>query len=368
MTRWLVVLVVAWSLRAHAANEQQLLAGLATDDPAQLREAIAAIERAPATPELADVLFAAGRACEDRLYDPARALAIYERIVRELPDAGISIAAGRRIEQLKGVRAHAREAAELATLTGDADRLPRADVIRRAEALVAASWPGAVDAALWFADWSCRTRQFAAAQQRYVTIATRWPDTEQARLARRNAASCAIDAQDWPLAKQLASALPHGDEADRAVREDLLGAAERGAFRARLYTLSWLGLALAFALLLASLVEAMVRGGLHRPALRPPIEVVFLLPVAAVIAGASFTAHRAAAPAVLWISVGGLVLAWLSGTALDLLRTRQRPVRARAIAHVLVVMLGVISVGYIAVTRDGLLDSLAETVKFGPGA
>jgi hypothetical protein len=368
MTRWLVVLVVAWTLHAHAASEQQLLDGLATDDPAQLRDAIAAIERAPTTPELADVLFAAGRACEDRLHDPARAFAIYERIVRELPDAGLSIAAGRRLEQLAGVRDHAREAAELATLTAEADALPRDEVARRAEALVAASWPGAADAALWFADWSCRTQQFAPAQQRYATIATRWPGSDQARLARRNAASCAIDAQDWPLAKQLASALPHGEDADRAIREDLLGAADRGAFRARLYTLSWLGLAVAFVLLLGSLGDAMLRGGLRRPALRPPVEVVFLAPVAAVVAAAALTAHRAAAPAVMWISIGGLALAWLSGAALDLLRGRQRSVRARAAAHVLVVVLGVVAVGYIAVTRDGLIDSLAETVKFGPGA
>ena len=74
---------------AHA-DEASLLRGLDTDDPRALADAVTAIERAPATPELADVLFAAGRACEDRLYDPARALAIYERIVRELPDAGVS--------------------------------------------------------------------------------------------------------------------------------------------------------------------------------------------------------------------------------------------------------------------------------------
>src|SRR5688500_18481423 len=129
MTRALALIwLVAWTLIAHpplarAAGEAELLAGLATDDPAALATAIAAIERAPATPELADVLFAAGRACEDRLHDPARALAIYERIVRELPDAGISIAAGRRIEQLAGVREHAREAAELAALIAEADRL-----------------------------------------------------------------------------------------------------------------------------------------------------------------------------------------------------------------------------------------------------
>src|SRR5688572_6520563 len=96
--------IVVWTTTLHAAGEADLLAKLATDNPAALADAITAIERAPTTPELADVLFAAGRACEDRLHDPARALAIYERIVRDAPDAGISIAAGRRAEQLRGVK------------------------------------------------------------------------------------------------------------------------------------------------------------------------------------------------------------------------------------------------------------------------
>src|SRR6187200_2623583 len=118
-----LLLLLGWAMPADAGDEQALLAGLETDDPTALANAVAAIERAPSTPELADVRFAAGRACEDRLHDPARALAIYERIVRETPDAGISIAAGRRIEQLRGVNEHAREAAELAQLVAAADTL-----------------------------------------------------------------------------------------------------------------------------------------------------------------------------------------------------------------------------------------------------
>jgi tetratricopeptide (TPR) repeat protein len=344
-----------------------LLSGLATDDPAALSSAITAIERAPTTPELADVLFAAGRACEDRLHDPARALAIYDRIVRELPDAGISIAAGRRIEQLQGVREHAQEAAELATLIATADKLPRDEVIRRTEALIAATWPGSVDAALWLADWQCRTNDFAAAQRRYAQLLERSSNADQHSLALRNAAGCAIEAKDWSLAEQLARQLPTGDEINRAVRTDLLDAAARGRRRDALYVASWIGLALAMLSLLASLADAVMRGGRRRPALRPPIEVMFLAPVAAVIIAASFTAHRAIAPAVVRISLVGLALAWVSGAALDLLRMRGKSVRARAVIHIVACAVGVLAIGYIAVTRDGLLDMLAETVRFGPG-
>jgi tetratricopeptide (TPR) repeat protein len=363
-----LALVVLFAWRIAAADEASLLAGLETEDRTALSEAITAIEHAPTTPALADVLFAAGRACEDRLHDPARALTLYERIVREVPDAGISIAAGRRITQLQGVRDHGPEAADLADLVANADRLPRDDVERRAAALIAANWPGAADAALWLADWQCRTTRFAAAQTHYAEVLARWPYTEQSRLALRNAAGCAIDARDWALAEQLARRLPALDPIEAAVKDDLLDAAARGRRRDHLYTASWLGLAVAIVVLLASFVEAALRGGRRRPALRPPVEVMFLAPVAAVIVAASFTAHRAIAPAVLRISLVGLALAWLSGATLDLLRSRNRAVRMRALVHVAACAIGVLAIGYIAMTHDGLLDMLAETVRFGPGA
>lgn len=362
------ILLIAWTLRASAAGEDALLAGLETEDPTALAAAITAIERAPATPELADVLFAAGRACEDRLHDPARALAIYERIVRELPDAGISIAAARRIDQLRDIRGHAREAAELAELTATADQLSHDEIVRRAEALAAAPWPGAAEAALWLADWSCRTARFAAAQTRYAAVVERWPGTVQARYAARNAASCAVDARDWALAEQLALKLPTDGEVDRAVREDLLADVDRGRFRDRLYLVSWIGLFAAIAALLASLGEATLRGGWRRPALRPPIEVLFFAPIAALIAAISLTTHFAIASAVLWIAIAGLLLAWLSGAGLDLARTRGRAVRARSVVHVLACVVGILSLGYIVLVRDGLLDMIEETMKYGPGS
>ena len=60
---------------------------------------------------------------------------------------------------------------------------------------------------------------------------------------------------------------------------------------------------------------------------------------------ASFTAHRAIGPAVTRISLVGLALAWLSGSALEL-----RPGRLRAVLHVVACMAGVLAVAYIALT------------------
>jgi hypothetical protein len=363
--------LIALALAAFAATASgdTLVDGLATDDPHALAAAIDAIEHAPAsTPES---LFAAARACEDKLAVPSRALRLYERIVRDMPGAGVATAAQRRVDALRARIGSdpvlgGRSADELAQLVRDADHLPVADVVRRADALAAVPWPGAPDAALWLGDWLRRTQRYADAAARFATIGARWPGSAQARAAARGSAGIAIEQHDWARADTLVAQLPADTDDDRALRDDLWRAIDRGQLRAHVYTASWSVLVLVVALLLASLAEAMLRGGVRAPPLRPPLEIAFIAPIAAVLVGASFTAHQAIAPAVLWISITGIVLAWLSGATLDLLRARDRRVRARSLAHVVACAAGVLAIGYIAVTRDNLFDLLVETVRFGP--
>ena len=352
--------------RAHA-EPRDLLRALDTEDRQALSDAIMAIERAPSAPDLADVLFAAGRVCEDRLYDPARALRLYERILREMPDAGVSIAAGRRAAMLRGSREYAREASQLAQLIATADALPAAEVEQRASELASTPWPGAIDAALFLADWLCRTTQFPQAQIRYAQLIAAAPDAEQVHIARRNAAGCAIDAKDWTLATKLTAQLGT-DDVDEAVRASLLDSIALGRRRESLYAASWFALAFAVLALLGSLTEATLRGGVRMPAFMPPVEVLYIAPVALVVSIASFVVDRLIASAVVQISVAGFVGAWVSGATLDVLRQRGRTVRARAVLHVIACALLVLAIGYIAMTRDGLLDMLGETVRFGPGA
>jgi hypothetical protein len=362
-----VLCVLALAARA-AADPTSLLRGLDTDDPAALSTAIATIEHAPTEPGLADVLFAAGRACEDRLHDPARALAIYERIVRDLPDAGVSIAAERRKQLLRDARGHAREAADLAQLRADADRLTPAEVEARALALAEIVWPGAPDAALFLADWLCRTERYADADQRYTDLIAHVPSAPHVAIARRNQAGCAIDSRQWERAEELARALPTGDPIDAAVRTDLLAAAHTGRRREQLYVAAWIVAALALIALLASFAEAIVRGGVRRPGWQPPVEVLYIGPIAAILIAASFAIDRVIAPAVVRITLAGIVGAWLSGVALDLLRARGRNVRLRSLLHIVACAVGVLCVGYIAIMSDGLIDMFSETVRFGPGA
>jgi hypothetical protein len=363
-----VLLVLLGLVRLAHADSTPLLAALDTEDPKAIAAAVAAIETAPPAPDLADVLFAAGRTCEDRLYDPARALALYDRIVRDFPDAGVAIAASRRVELLRDAREHAHEAADLAQLIATVDTLPATEVERRAIALSATSWPGALDAALFHADWLCRIGRFADAQARYATLLERAPDAAQAGLARRNAAGCAIDAGNWALAERLADQLAGGDDIDQAIRADLAQSVAMFKQRAALYRASWIALVIAGLGLLGSLADAIVRGGLRAPTWLPPVEVLYIAPVALIVVLASYAIDQLIAPAVVRITLAGIAAGWISGATLDLVRARGRSVRLRAVGHVVACAMIVASVGYIALTAGGLLDLLGETVKFGPGA
>jgi len=262
----------------------------------------------------------------------------------------------------------AASAAELARLVAHADRQPAAEVIRDAERLAGAAWSGAPAAALWLADWLRRSGRLAEAQAHYATVTVRWPQAPEARAALRGGASCALEAHAWSLAETLAKRLPATDDAERAVRDDLLAAAVRGRHRDRWYVTAWLALLGVFAALVGSLVEVTRRSprGQRWSVLRPPIEAVFFAPVAAVLIGVAFTAHRLIAPAVTVIATGGLALTWLSGATLERLRATGRPGRLRGVAHGLACIIGVAALAYIALTRDHLLDLLIETVRLGP--
>lgn len=355
---------------AAAPDGLALVEQLGTDDRAALERAVAEIERAPAgTPDLDYALFRAGQACEDTLADPARARALYERLVREHPDAGLALAAGRRLERLREQLGedgrYARQAAELAALVAGADRLAPAEVDRRARALTEAAWPGAPEAALWHAEWLRRTKRLAEAGAQFAAIAARWPGSPHAIEALRGAAGSALDAHDWARAKDLARRLPAVEPADRVLREELLDAAASGRRRARWYAIAWLAVAGAVGGLAGSFAEALYRTPKPRR-VRPPLELLFLAPVAAVLVGVALTAHRMIAPAVLLLCAGGLVLAGLSGAALDLLRARGRPLRRRAVLHAVLCVAAVTALLYIALMRDDLLDLVIETVRSGP--
>jgi hypothetical protein len=369
----IIALAVVWVSRAWAdpTDGLRLADRLGATARADVERAVAEIERAPAdTLYLDEAMREAARACEDVLADPARALALYERILAEFPNGSASRVARVRARLLRDRvgtgNAHAKEAAELAQLVTSADKLPAAEVVRRAEALIALDWPGAPDAALFLAEWLQRTGRLDDAQRRFAAIEAKWPATPQAAGARRGGASVAIMAHAWDRAEQLTRGLPALDETDRVLRDELLQRIDRGRRLDFWYRVSWILLVGCILALIASLAEAGLRGGWRRPSLKPPVEVFFLLPIGAVLVGVALTTHRAIAPAVLALTIGGLVLAWVSGITLELLRLHRRAFGLRAAANVLLCLVAVAALVYIVLTHDNLLEMMIETVQFGP--
>lgn len=338
-----------------------------SDDPAALETAIARVERGPADP---DELLAAARACEAKLHQPGRALALYDRIEREAPDARAASTAGKRAIVLRGELGDrgefATQASALASLVAAGDQLPARELLRQADDLAAQAWPGAPDAALFAAEWLRAREDYDAARARYEHVQAHWPGSPQAIDAARAAAGCAIDAHDWALAERLARDLPVDNALEAAARNELLAMAARGRARDRLSSIAWVVLAAALALLLASLLEAAGRGGWRSPRLRPPFEFLFFAPIAAGLLAVAFAAQRVIAPSVARIAVVGLVFAYLSGATLDLLQRRGRGYRARSIVHVALCLAGVVAIAYISINRDGLVELLATTFRDGP--
>lgn len=98
-----------------------------------------------------------------------------------------------------------------------------------------------------------------------------------------------------------------------------------------------------------------------RAIVRPPTEVLFLAPVAAVLVALAYTGNPLVARAVRAIAIAGVVVSWLSGA---ILRAGPRH-RRRAITHALLAIVAVASVAYLAVDRGHLIDFVRETWRAG---
>ena len=59
------------------SSPPDLMNALASSDAAQVERAVATIAQLPADAATADALVAAARACEDKLFDPGRAVTLY---------------------------------------------------------------------------------------------------------------------------------------------------------------------------------------------------------------------------------------------------------------------------------------------------
>src|SRR5690349_24968247 len=91
----------AASPASAAAPSAAVVDALASGDRAQVERAVGEIAGVRAGEGDPDVLFAAARACEEKLLDPGRAVVLYERVVAEHAGARIATMAARRAVALR---------------------------------------------------------------------------------------------------------------------------------------------------------------------------------------------------------------------------------------------------------------------------
>lgn len=329
----------------------------------------------PDHPLAAEALFSAARLYEERLAEPARALALYRALVEAYPQSRTALAASRRAEALagqigpggQGEAALARFTELLQGFSADSE----AATIAAVETLLAEhpGWAGTPRALLWLAQVHRRAGRHDEALARYVEIGEDWPDSDEASHAWRGAGDMAARLGRFDEAAGLYERMPvAGDPARQRSLEDAREGLAQERLRAHAYRACFAVIALVIAGLLASLA---LTAGSARQALRAlaavPTEVVFMLPIAALLSAVSFTGHPSIGPAVTLVCAGGLVLAWLSGAGLELARRRGADAgRLRPLLHAAAVAVAVLALCYIALHRGHLLDMIVETVRFGP--
>ena len=264
---------------------------------------------------------------------------------------------------------YAAAGAELAHLVAEVDcTLARAEVSAAPTRSPTRAWPGAAQAALWLADWLRRAAAHGRGRGGYTASPRAGPSAAGRTRAARGRRVRARCARLGARARASRGRCPTRRPADRHVRDDLLAAAARGARLARTLHRGVVGCSCSRSSCSSprSPRQCCAGAGAALRGLRPPVEVVFLAPVAGVLVAVALTAHEAIAPAVARISAGRRALAWLSGAALERLRADRRPLRVRAALHVGACFVAVVASGYLALAHDGLLDLLIQTVRVRP--
>lgn len=120
-------------------------------------------------------------------------------------------------------------------------------------------------------------------------------------------------------------------------------------------------------IVVAAIIELRRGAGSWRMAMRrlarPPVEVVFFAPIAAVIVAVAQTGNPLVARAVLAISIVGVVAGWISGALLE----GRSASLVRTIVHALVAVIAIVSASYLAIDHGRMIDLVVETWRNGPG-
>ncbi len=355
---------------AHAEAFALATRQLGDGDLVGARAALEALAASAPGGRWADDALAEAAGIAEKQGDLAGARALWRRVLEEHADSRLARRAAARLAEL--------------TETGGAggvwdataaehDRLVRAasaagDPAPQLVALGALldrseGYPRWFVAALWLGDAWARIGARARAHAWYDRAeAAAGSDLERFRAGLARAQLLAAGgAHD--RAEEALRALRPPDDLARMARDGALADVARARARA-----GWLLVArvtLAVCALLA-VVALRRRAGSWRGAGRalwpPPLEVLYLVPVALVLVVAAESGNLLAARAAQLILAGAVVIAWLSGAGLELLRRRPGPRWPLALAHAIVAGVATVALVYAAVMHEHqLLDLLAET-------
>jgi tetratricopeptide (TPR) repeat protein len=373
-----VLCVLAVQPAAHADEVQErfdaaasLMAAERNADAAEALEALA--REAPEHALAPEALFTAAQLREESLADPASALALYRQIVARYPDSRPALAAGRRAERLGAMGGDGDEGMEAqrrfaVIRQGYPDR-SQEETIALAEALLAdhPRWAGAPRVALWLAELDLGAGRYRSAHDRYVAAAARFADPDVRFDALIGAGDAAVRLGDMTLAEEHYRALDARDPArqaliDQALRD--LGVAQNYArWQVAALVVGALGL---LALLASLLVGARSARGAARALWPPPVEVLYLFPVAGFLSVVAYTDYQGFGPAITAVSIGGVLIAWLSGAALAARRGRGMRLTRAALLHALAAAAVIPALVFIALYRTRLLDPVLDTLRYGP--
>lgn len=350
---------------AFQAASQRLLAG----DLAGARagfEAVAAA--APTGPWAEQALLEAGAVAE-RQGELAIARGFYRRVLVEHPRA--------RASRLAEVRLAALERAggvdgRWDRVAAEHERLVRAAAAddRSARPAMAAllegnpGYPRWVPAAIWLADAAVRDGDHlgAAIWYRRARIAAATAD-ERFRAGMGEGGGWRV-LGELRRARATYLALEPPDDIAAGARAQAVAAIDR-ALRQRAWV--WVARGALVAAALAAAIALRRRRGSWRGAVRglwpPPIEVAYLLPVAAAFTFIAETGNPLAARAAESILLGAVVIGWGSGAVLRAATGRQALVSR--LLHLVVVAAATGALIYLAVIRAGLIDLVIETWRNG---
>jgi tetratricopeptide (TPR) repeat protein len=347
---------------------------IAADREAEAATQLEALAREAPEHSLApEALFSAAELYEEKLADPARALALYSELGRRYPDSRRALAASRRAQTL---------AAQVGTEPGGVDaqrrfmsirqglaRRPERESIQMAEQLLREQpdWAGAPAVAMWLASRDGRAGRYESALRRYTDAAEQFSEPEARYDALRGAGDMALHLARYDEAERYYRMMdPRGDPGRRIAIAEALAAVTEARGRSTWFWASAAIAALGLLLLAASLLRAAGGPGAALRAMwPPPTEVLFLVPAAGLLSAVSYTDFQGLGPAVTIVSAGGVLAAWISGAGLAL--RRGAPHRgAFALAHAAAAGIAVVALLYVAVYITDLIDPVADTLRYGP--